>query len=104
MQDETDFLIQKECGESSWFGFAVILPKRISGEREKYVRLLAVNGIETRPVAAGNFIRQKSLKYMNYSIAGNLEHADYLHENAFFVGNHSIPMHEKIDLLVNVLK
>ena len=55
-------------------------------------------------MAAGYFIRQKALKYMDYSIAGNLEHADYLHENAFFVGNHSIPMHEKIDLLVNVLK
>ena len=50
-------------------------------------------------------MRNKAVEYMNYSIHGNLDNADYIHENGFFVGNHSsdneIIVKDMVDLLVN---
>ena len=97
------FQLQTETGSSSWFGFAVILPEDEAGNRRKYIRAMETAGIETRPIAAGNFVRQKALQYMDYSIYGELKHADYIHENGFFTGNHSSCMREQIDYLASVL-
>ena len=104
IKEETTFLTQKEIGQSSWFGFAIILPERIKGNRNLFVDALKKNEIETRPIVTGNFSRQKALQYLDYSISGRLENADYIHENGFFVGNHSIEMTEKIEFLIDILK
>lgn len=100
---ETPFLIQKEIGQSSWFGFAIILPKEIKGKRDLYTDALRFNNIEVRPIVAGNFVRQRALRYLNYTISGDLKKADYVHENGFFIGNHSIEMNDKINFLFDVL-
>lgn len=101
---ETNFLTQQETGKSSWFGFAIILPEEIKSQRNAFTTALRENGIEVRPIVAGNFAKQKALKYLDYSISGELKNADYIHENGFFVGNHSIEMTDHIDLLLDVLK
>lgn len=104
IEAETPFLTQKEIGEASWFGFAIILPKELEGKRDSYTDALRENDIEVRPIVAGNFTRQKALKFLDYSISGDLKNADYIHDNGFFVGNHSIDMKENINLLIDVLK
>lgn len=88
-------LIQKEISESSWFGFSIVLINELAGKRDMVVSKLQENGIEVRPIVAGNFTRNKVIEYMDYSIAGNLKNADYIHENGFFVGNHSILVNRK---------
>ena len=95
---ETDFLTQKEIGKASWFGFAIILPETIKGKRDSFTDALRANEIEVRPIVAGNFAKQKALEFLDYSVAGELKNADYIHENGFFVGNHSIEMKDNIDL------
>lgn len=100
---ETSLLTQKEVGDSSWFGFAIILPKELKGRRDKFTDALQLAGIEVRPIVAGNFARQKALKYLDYSISGDLKNADYIHDNGFFVGNHSIEMEDNINFLIDVL-
>lgn len=104
IKEKTNFIIQREIGRSSWFGFALVLPENEAGMRNKYIETLTNNGIETRPIVAGNFTKQKALMYMDYSIYGELNHADYIHDNGFFVGNHSSEMKELIDLLVDTLR
>lgn len=101
---ETDFLTQKEIGSASWFGFAIILPERIKGQRDAYTKALRAAGIEVRPIVAGNFARQKALKFLDYTVSGELSNADYIHDNGFFVGNHSCEMSDSINLLIDVLK
>lgn len=103
VEKETNLLTQKEVGDSSWFGFAIILPEEIKGHRDAYTDALKEADIEVRPVVAGNFARQRALRFLDYSISGKLENADYIHENAFFVGNHSIDMSESINYLIDVL-
>ncbi len=104
IEKETSFLTQQEVGESSWFGFAIILPEELAGKRDAFTDALRENDIEVRPIVAGNFARQKALKFLDYSISGELKNADYIHDNGFFVGNHSIEMSENINLLIDVLK
>ncbi len=103
ISDDKRFMIQCETGDSSWFGFAIILAPSIVGQRDKYIKALRNEGIEVRPIVAGNFARQIAFKYMNASIYDKLSNADYIHENGFFVGNHSIPMKEQIILLKQTL-
>ena len=104
IKTETKFLNQQEIGEASWFGFAIILPEELKGKRDTFTDALRAAEIEVRPIVAGNFARQKALKFLDYSISGELKNADYIHDNGFFVGNHSIEMEEDINLLIDVLK
>ena len=104
MKADERFYTQLETGEASWFGFALILREDYSGERESFIEALRNAGIEVRPIVAGNFAKQPAFKYMNASISGELVCADYIHENGFFVGNHSVKMEKEIKLLIDVLK
>ena len=105
MREYSDaFQIQKEIGKSSWFGFAIILTGKLAGKRDLVIQKLKEAGIEVRPIVAGNFTRQKALEYMEYSIYGTLENADYIHENGFFVGNHSVELAYQSSQLIEVLK
>ena len=97
------FYIQEETGEPSWFGFALTLKENYEGERERFIVALRDAGIEVRPIVAGNFARQPAFQYMDAATAGKLANADYIHENGFFVGNHSVKMERQIRLLEEVL-
>lgn len=104
MQRFADIRIQKEIGESSWFGFALILQGKLVGERDKIVCALRENEIETRPIVAGNFTRNKVIEFMDYSIPEKLINADEIHFNGFFIGNHSTDNHKEIDYFINILE
>lgn len=95
----SDLSMQKKIEKSSWFGFAIMLSGKLDGKREHIVNYLQKSGIETRPIVSGNFTKQKALKYIDYSILGELKNADYIHDNGFFVGNHSVLISDKIDYL-----
>lgn len=103
MQKFEDIRIQKEIGESSWFGFALLLRGKLLGQRDKIVHALRENGIETRPIVAGNFTRNKVIEYMDYSIPEKLVNADDIHFNGFFIGNHSSNNNKEIDYFIKVL-
>jgi CDP-6-deoxy-D-xylo-4-hexulose-3-dehydrase len=97
------FYMQKETGRSSWFGFALLLREPDARMRDRVVSHLRERGIETRPIVAGNFARQPVFSRLDASISGELTGADYIHDNGFFVGNHSIDMREQIDWLGKAL-
>jgi len=103
MEENEKFMIQKEIGQSSWFGFALVLKQQYTGQRDKYINALKEAGIEVRPIVTGNFAKQPAYAYMNASIGGDLCNADYVHDNGFFVGNHSISMKSEIMLLRDTL-
>lgn len=99
-----DFSIQLEIGKSSWFGFAILLQNSKVGQRDRIVRGLKANSIEVRPIVAGNFTKNKALDYIDYSISGTLKNADFIHDNGFFVGNHSVSIKDKLEYLDEILK
>jgi len=96
--------IQQETGESSWFGFSLILKENAPYSRAELVKKLVGNGIECRPIVTGNFLKNKEvLEFFDYEVAGTLEAAEYLDENGLFVGNHQNDIEEEIKLLAKVL-
>lgn len=104
MESMHKFSTQTAVGSPSWFGFAIILTPSFAGDRDKIIHLLHDAEVEVRPIVAGNFARQPVFKYMNATAADQLATADYIHENGFFVGNHSADMTKEIDYLVKVLE
>lgn len=103
MKSVNDVCIQEEIEESSWFGFSVLLCGQYVGKRDIIVKRLVEAGVEVRPIVAGNFTKNKVIEYMDYSIYGTLDDADYIHENGFFVGNHSKKDYQGIDYFVDNL-
>ncbi len=99
-----DFMIQKEIGKSSWFGFSLIIRPESSLIRKDVVDLLSENGIECRPIVAGDFTQNEVMKYFDYETFGNLSNAKYLHDNGLFVGNHQNIITDELNLLSKVLK
>jgi CDP-6-deoxy-D-xylo-4-hexulose-3-dehydrase len=99
MQDHPTFRIQREIGNSSWFGFSLILRPEVTQSRTQVVRALEALGFECRPIVAGNFARKEIMKYFNYEIHGDLPHADYLDTRGLFVGNHHYPIDQAIEAL-----
>jgi CDP-4-dehydro-6-deoxyglucose reductase, E1 len=95
--------VQKEIGESSWFGFSIILKNKYSHKRDLFVEALTSSNIEVRPIVAGNFTKNPVIKYFDYSIHKELNSADNLHQNGFFVGNQSIGLKQEIKYLFDVI-
>ena len=100
LADHPKVMIQREVGESSWFGFSLITRRGVNMSREQLVADLNTRGFEVRPIVAGNFARNEVVKYFNFEIAGELTNADHLDQNGVFVGNH----HYAIDDAINELK
>lgn len=101
--ESEDFSIQAETGESSWFGFAFVLRGRLAGRRREVVAALDQARIESRPIVAGNFVRNPVLGHLRHVPPGPLPVADRVHDDGFFVGNHHYPVVEQIDRLADVL-
>lgn len=97
------FILQKEIGQSSWFGFSMLIKPQTGISREQIITALTDAHIDTRPIVAGNFARKEVVKWFNYEICGDLPNADFIDKYGFFVGNHQFDIKDKIDYLHDVL-
>ena len=96
--------LQEECGQSSWFGFSIVLVANGNGERSRVLKLLQAQDVEVRPIVSGNFLKNKeALSYFEYEVHGDLKEADYIDRNGFFVGNHHYDLTDEIMKLAEIL-
>ena len=102
-KDNADFMIQREIGQSSWFGFALIIKPTSKLKRSAVLQALRQANIEYRPIVTGDFTQNPVIKYFDYEIFGELKNAKYMHENGFFVGNHHIDIKAQIATLARIL-
>lgn len=94
-----ELMIQQEIGESSWFGFSLVIRPGSSVTRPDLVKKLASLGFECRPIVAGNFAKNEVVKYFDHEIAGELRNAEHIDKNGLFIGNHHYPIPEAIEAL-----
>lgn len=99
-----DVLIQEEFGDSSWFGFSLILNGELSGRRSELVSHLTSKGIESRPIVAGNFTRNPVMKHLDHVKLGPLPNADKIHVDGIFVGNSQEDLSKEISILETALR
>ncbi len=102
LSDHPVFTIQQETGQSSWFGFSLVLRPKADMTRADLVKRLQALGFETRPIVSGNFAKNEVLKYYDHSISGALHNADYIDRNGLFVGNHHYPIPAAIEALAGL--
>tara|TARA_R110001592_G_scaffold66495_3_gene204205 strand:+ start:1818 stop:2990 length:1173 start_codon:yes stop_codon:yes gene_type:complete len=96
--------IQQETGESSWFGFSLVIRENAPFDRKQLVKLFTENNIECRPIVTGNFLKNTDvLKFFDYEVAGSVENAEYIDANGLFVGNHQTDIREEITYLHEVI-
>lgn len=94
---------QKEIGESSWFGFSMIVEPDANVSREHLISALTAAKVDTRPIVAGNFAKNEVLKWFDYTIAGDLTNAERIDDAGFFIGNHHYPLDSEFELLQSEL-
>lgn len=97
------FLLQRENGESSWFGFSMIINSPDELPRERVVKALQEASIDVRPIVAGNFLVNDVIRHLNHRVVGTHQNAQNIHDNGFFVGNHQFDIKEKIDYLFSIM-
>jgi CDP-6-deoxy-D-xylo-4-hexulose-3-dehydrase len=72
----------------SWFAFPIIINKNAPFSRLELVNFLDKNGIETRPVVAGNLAKQPATARYPDIYFESLEGADFIHERGLYIGIH----------------
>jgi len=102
-EDDQNVKIQRPSGESSWFGFSLVLEGKLHGRRQELVDSLTAEGIDSRPIVAGNFTRNPVMKHLNHSPLPALPVADIVHDQGLFVGNHHYDLVEQITKLRTVV-
>lgn len=90
--------------DSSFFGFSVVLDGELSGMRPLFVKRLVENGIECRPIVAGNFAKNPVVKHMDCETFGVLKNADKIDTDGFFIGNSHLDLADAIDHFEKVMK
>jgi len=96
------FMIQREIGQSSWFGFSLVIRPDTGLTRAELVRDLTEAGFECRPIVAGNFAKNEVMRFFDHEIHGTLKNADYIDANGLFVGNHHYPLNDAIEALSRI--
>ena len=71
-----------------WFAYPVMVKPGAPFTRKELQDFLEAKGVETRPIEAGNMAVQPAMKHIRHRIAGPLTNAQYIHDHAFFWGNH----------------
>jgi len=90
--------------EPIWFAFPITIRKEVNIERKKIITFLEENKIETRPLFAGNILKQPGYSSIKYRISGSLENSDIIMKNAFFIGLHQGLTEEMINYILDVFR
>jgi CDP-6-deoxy-D-xylo-4-hexulose-3-dehydrase len=99
-------ILQDQGKSGSWMAFAFFLKINDSQERDGLVKMLESQGIETRPIVAGNFIRQPVMAHLsdrsiydeNYPVAEKLD------ESGIMIANHGRDLSTELDFVIGLIR
>lgn len=89
--------------ECSWFALPLVVAADAPFSRDELVRHLEEQGIETRPIVAGNLARHPVVDLFPELRAADLPGADAIHDRGFYLGLHPVEGREKLDRLATVI-
>jgi len=101
--NQTYCSIQKCDHDSSWYGFSILLEGALQNKRDYIINELYNNGIETRPILTGNFLKNSACNFMNYEISGILENTENVDRRGFYVGNSHVNIENQLFKLAEIL-
>lgn len=85
---EDDLILPEPTPRSqpAWFGFPITIRETCKGNRRDLIRFLQQRNIGTRPLFAGNIIRQPYFDRERYRVVGVLKNTDFVMNNTFWIG------------------
>ena len=86
-QNQFTFFNHNKNLKPSWFGLPLLINKKFKNKKEKFLKHLNRNNIETRPIISGNFINQPAIGL--YDIKYNkkeLNNSNEIDQRGFFIG------------------
>lgn len=89
--------------EASWFALPIMVDDNAPYSRDELTDYLEQQGVETRPIVAGNLARQPAARVLPQLDIGSLPGADRIHERGFYIGLHPFDMASKFDRLAGCL-
>jgi CDP-6-deoxy-D-xylo-4-hexulose-3-dehydrase len=90
---------QREVGNSSWFGFPVIVR-----DRQKVINRISPV-FDSRPVVAGNIARHPAARFYKFETGPHgTPVADFVHEHGFYIGNHARDCIPAIEHLADMIR
>lgn len=79
---------EDDGSRSVWFGFPITVRPEAPFTRTELREFFETQGIETRPIMAGNFLDQPAIQMIPHRVGGPLPNAELITSNSFFIGNH----------------
>jgi CDP-6-deoxy-D-xylo-4-hexulose-3-dehydrase len=92
-----------ERGECSWFALPMVVSPNAPFTRDDLLMHLEGQGIETRPIVAGNLLRQPAIRLFPEIEVPETPGADAVHSRGFYVGLHPVPGNGKLERLAETI-
>lgn len=89
--------------ECSWFALPMMLTAESPFKKGDFLAYLEQEGIETRPIVAGNILRQPACGIFPEIQSDALPGTDLVHERGFYLGLHPFDSALKIDRLAETM-
>jgi CDP-6-deoxy-D-xylo-4-hexulose-3-dehydrase len=102
-----DYFILPESlpkADPCWFAFPITVKDDAPFKRKDIVEFLTEHHIDTRPLFAGNILRQPAYRGIDYRAIGKLENSDRVMTSSFFVGVHPALTRDMINYVVGVFE
>jgi CDP-6-deoxy-D-xylo-4-hexulose-3-dehydrase len=105
LEKYSDFLqLPKLDKNVSYLAYPIAIKDPVRLSRKKLRKDLEKQGVETRPLFGCIPTQQPAYKHLQNEYNGKLPNAEYLGNNAFYVGCHQYLEDEDLDYMVNVFK
>ncbi|MDA7561674.1 DegT/DnrJ/EryC1/StrS family aminotransferase, partial [Alphaproteobacteria bacterium] len=99
LSDHPDLMIQREIGESSWFGFSLVIRPGSELTRTSLIGKLTDAGFECRPIVAGDFTKNRVCDYFDSTIHSSVTNAEVIDKAGLFLGNQHFSLSEALHIL-----
>lgn len=86
----------------SWFAFPVVVRDDAPFRRHELTRFLEAHQVETRPLFAGNILKQPAYQEIECRVIGDLPVANQIMRSAFFVGVYPGMDNQRLDYVIDV--
>ena len=87
----------------SWLSIPMVLGDTCSGSRDSFCQYLELNGVETRPIVAGNLSRHPVANLFSEFKDGEFPGADIIHNQGLYIGLSPMVTDESIDRLLELI-
>lgn len=90
--------------ECSWFALPIMLTSDCPFKKEEFLSYLEDQGVETRPIVAGNLMRQPVWNLFPELQEDKLPGSDTIHDRGFYLGLHPFDSTKNLDKLADIFE